>query len=229
MDGEMPYNQLYTRALTIREREGDMDFPGYLHFLTPDKLLPLRVPKIDTVEGQFIFKEKLLAEKFEVVIFDNLSMLSSFDENKANEWKPIQDWLLHLRSLGITIIIVHHSGKDKNGYRGTSSMMDGADVTISLQPVNENDLEDDMIACKKFKVKYGKARNFGGGDALPYEVNFQNGIWEFQSMEKSELQTITEMIGLKMTQMAIAKELGCGQSKIAKLVKKARRLGLIRD
>ncbi len=229
VDGEMPYSQLYNRVMTIREREGEMHFPEYLHFLTPDKLLPLRVPKIDTEEGQFIYKEILIGKKFEVVIFDNLSMLSSFDENKANEWKPIQDWLLHLRSLGMTIIIIHHSGKDKNGYRGTSSMMDGADFTISLQPINENGLEDELILSKKFKVKYGKTRNFSGIDALSYEVTFNNGLWDFQSMEKSTMDMVIDMIALKMTQRDIAKELNETQSKIARLVKKARKLGLIRD
>jgi hypothetical protein len=125
--------------------------------------------------------------------------------------------------------VIHHSGKDKNGYRGTSSMLDGADVAISLQPANENALEEEIITCKKFKVKYAKARNFGGQDALPYEVLFQDGIWQFQSMQKSEIDMVIEMVGLKMTQKVIANELGCGQPKIAKLIKKARKLGLLRD
>ncbi len=41
VDGEMPYNQLHARTMMIREREGSMPFSGNLHFLTPDKLLPL--------------------------------------------------------------------------------------------------------------------------------------------------------------------------------------------
>lgn len=227
VDGEMAYNQLYTRAMMINEREGDMDFAGYLHFLTPDKILPLRMPKIDEEEGQFIYQEKLIQEDFEVVVFDNLSMLASFDENKAHEWKSIGNWLIYLRSLGKTIIMVHHAGKDKNGYRGTSSMMDGADVTISLQPINEEALEEEIVSAKKFKVKYGKNRNFSGQDALPFEVTFKNGLWSTQSMEKSELDMVIEMVHLKMTQMAIAKELNCGQSKIAKLIKKARKFKLL--
>jgi hypothetical protein len=125
--------------------------------------------------------------------------------------------------------MVHHAGKDKNGYRGTSCMMDGADVTISLQPINEEALEEEIVQAKKFKVKYGKNRNFSGKDALPFEVTFMNGIWSCQSMEKSELDMVVEMVGLKMTQMAIAKELNCGQSKIAKLIKKARKYKLIAD
>lgn len=227
VDGEMAYNQLHSRAMMINQREGDMDFPGYLHFLTPDKILPMRMPKIDDQEGQYIYQQKLIDEDFEVIVFDNLSMLSSFDENKAHEWKLIGDWLVHLRNIGKTVIMVHHAGKDKNGYRGTSCMMDGADVTISLQPINEEALEEEIVAAKKFKVKYGKNRNFSGKDALPFEVTFQNGLWSTQSMEKSELDMVVEMINLRMTQMAIAKELNCGQSKIAKLIKKARKFKLL--
>ena len=227
VDGEMAYNQLYSRIMTIREREGKLDYPENLQFLTPDKILPFRMPKMDTIEGQNIYTEKLLKEEFEVIVFDNLTMLSAFDENSAQEWKPIGDWQLHLRSLGKTIINVHHSGKDAKVYRGSSAMIASADVVISLQPVNENDLEDELINCKKFKVKYEKARNFSGQDALPFEVNFMNKIWSFQSLERTEMERVVEMTNLKMTQTNIAKELNCGQSKVAKLAGKARRLGLL--
>ncbi len=47
-------------------------------------------------------------------------------------------------------------------------------------------------------------------------------------MEKSEMEMVVEKIGLKITQKAISEELGCSQSKIAKLAKKAERLGLLR-
>ncbi len=227
VDGEMPYNQLYSRLMTIQEKEGELDFPDYLQFLTPEKIYPFPIPKIDEEEGQTIYQEKIIKEGHEVIIFDNLSMLSSFDENKAHEFKPILNWLVKLRTQGTTIIMIHHSGKDKNGYRGSSSMLDNAEFTLSLQPINDNELEEFLVAAKKFKVKYGKTRSFGGADALPYEVSFENGIWSYKSMEKSELELVVEWAKLKVTQMTMAKELGCGQPKVAKLIAKARKMGLL--
>lgn len=229
IDGEMAYNQLHARVMTIKSHQGDMDYHGYLQFLTPDKIQPVRIPKIDTCEGQHIYEKLLIEGNFEVIVFDNCSVLSSIDQRKGCEWKPLLDWELKLRSLGKSVINVHHSGKDVTGYRGASDMLDTADVAISLQPVNEDAMEDELLTGKKFKVKYGKNRDFGGKDAFPFEVTFQNGIWTCQSMEKSDMERIVEMVGLKMTQMAIANELKCGQSKVAKLIKKARLYKLIRD
>lgn len=227
IDGEMAYNQLHSRVMNIRQRQGEMDFAGYLHFLTPDKIQPVRIPKIDELEGQYIYEQKMLKEDFEVIVFDNLSVLSNYDELKGSEWKRIGDWQLKLRSIGKSIINVHHSGKDKSGYRGTSTMMDTADVAISLQPVNDNDLEDEMLHSKKFKVKYSKSRNFGGKESLPFEVTFTDGIWSCQSMEKSELDMVVDMVRLRMNQRDIAKDTGISLGKINKLIRKAKQLRLL--
>lgn len=229
IDGEMAYNQLHARVMTIRAHQGEMDYPGYLQFITPDKIQPIRIPKIDTPEGQYIYEKLLVDHNFEVIVFDNCSVLSAIDQRKGCEWQPILDWELKLRSLGKSVINVHHAGKDVMGYRGASDMLDTADVAISLQPVNQDALEEELMTGKKFKVVYGKNRNFGGKDAFPFEVTFQNGIWTSQSMEKSEMERVVEMYGLKMNQIAIANELKCGQSKVAKLIKKARLYKLIRD
>lgn len=228
VDGEMPFNQVHNRLMQIAERQGELDFKNNFALITPDKILPYRVPKIDEEEGQFIYKELLIKREFEVVIFDNLSMLTSVDENKSNEWKIVQDWLLHLRSLGKTVIVVHHAGKDKNGYRGTSRMLDCVDTAISLQPVNEDEIEEEKIHLgKKFKVVYQKSRLFGGKEALPYEVTLCDGFWSYQSLEKTEIDKVIDLINMKMSQRDIAKDLGFSQSKVFRLIKKARNLGLL--
>lgn len=227
VDGEMPYNQLHNRIMQIVARHGEIDFESNFCVLTPDKIAPLRIPKIDEEDGQYIYKELALKEKVEVIVFDNLSMLTSLDENKSAEWKSVQDWFLHLRSLGITVIVVHHAGKDKNGYRGTSRMLDCVDTAISLQPVTEDGLEEENVNVKKFKVVYHKARLFGGKDALPYEVSLENGFWTYRSMDQTEMDKVIEKLNAGMNQRDIAKELLCSQSKIFKIVQKARKFGLL--
>jgi putative DNA primase/helicase len=229
VDGEMAYNQLHSRVMAIREDQGILDFPNNLKLLTPDKIRPLRIPKIDDIEGQYIYERKLVEENFEVVVFDNMAVLSTHDQLKGAEWKKIIDWQLKLRSLGKSIINVHHSGKDVNGYRGASDMIDTADVAISLQPVYENGLEEEIISTQKIKVKYSKHRNFGGKDALPFEVTFSDGKWSCRSMEKSEMDMVVEMVGLKMNQRDISKDTGLSLGKVNKLIRKAKYLRLIRD
>lgn len=228
VDGEMPYTQLHNRIMQIANQQGEMDYKDNLLFLTPDKLLPFQVPMIDNPVGQEIYNQLLKKYNIDVLILDNFSMLSSFDENKSNEFKPVQDWLLYLRSIGKTIINVHHCGKGDD-YRGSSRMLDCADTAIHLQAVNQGGLDEDHIKGNKFKITYTKSRSFGGKDALPFEVSFEAGQWAYRSTEQTDMDRVVEMNSLKMNQISISKELGCSQSKVAKLIGKARKLGLIRD
>jgi KaiC/GvpD/RAD55 family RecA-like ATPase len=229
VDGEMPYGQLHSRIMQIAKMQGDLHFEENFKVLTPDKILPFRVPMLDNEFGQELYLKLIEHYGFEVIIFDNLSMLSSFDENKSHEWKPIQDWILYLRSIGKTIIIIHHAGKEKTGYRGTSRMLDCADVAISLQPVTDDTLEEENIAGRKFKIVYQKSRVFGGKDALPFEVNLENAVWTFKSMEQTDMDKVIDLYGMKMSQRDMAKDLGLALSKVNRLIKKAKDLGLIRD
>lgn len=229
VDGEMPYSQLHARLMQIVKTQGNLDFPDNFMLLTPDKIAPVRIPMIDEEAGQQIYQKLLEKHEADVIIFDNLSMLASFDENKSHEWKPIQNWLLFLRSIGKTVIIIHHAGKEKTGYRGTSRMLDCVDTAISLQPVINDELEDESVNGRKFKIVYQKSRGFGGKDSLPFEVNLYNGIWDFKSLEQTEIDRVVEMVSAGMTQRDIAKELICSQSKVFKLTKQARKFGLIRD
>lgn len=229
VDGEMPYGQLHSRVMQISRTQGELDFPDNFMVLTPDKIVPFRMPMIDEEYGQTVYQNLLEKYDREVIIFDNLSMLASFDENKSHEWKPIQNWLLYLRSIGKTIIIIHHSGKEKTGYRGTSRMLDCVDTAISLQPILEDGLEEDSIQGRKFKIVYQKARVFGGKDALPFEVNLYNGNWHYQSLEQTEMDRVIELNCLKMSQRDIAKDIGLSLSKVNRLLQKAKKLGLIRE
>jgi archaellum biogenesis ATPase FlaH len=228
VDGEMPYVQIYNRIMQIAKQQGELDFKENFNLLTPDKVLPFKMPMIDEIYGQELYTKLLDKYNIEVIIFDNLSMLSSFDENKAHEWKKIQEWLLELRSKGKTIIIVHHAGKGDD-YRGTSKMLDCADVAIGLHAINDDSLENESVQIKKFKIIYGKSRVFGGKDALSYEVNFENGIWSCKSIEQTQLDRVVEMVSMKMSTRSISADLGCSQTMVCKLIRKAKDLRLIRD
>lgn len=224
VDGEMAFNQLHQRINQIAKQQGGSYYPTHLNILTPDKILPFAMPEIDTEEGQTTYDSLIEERKIEVVVFDNVSVLSSFDENKSAEWKLIQKWLLKLRSNGKSIILVHHAGKDKNGYRGTSKMLDCVDFAISLQPIQE---DGDSYTGKKFKIDYQKARSFYGSEAQPYEATLENGIWSFRTMNMSLIDQLVQCVNAKMTQRDIAKELGINLSRTHRLIQQARFEGKI--
>jgi KaiC/GvpD/RAD55 family RecA-like ATPase len=227
VDGEMAFNELHQRYMAVVKQQGPLHFSENFSFLTPDKIIPFKIPKIDTEEGQQVYLHLIEKYGFEVIIFDSLSRVSSFDENRANEWRPIEEFLLYLKSIGKTIIIVHHAGKEKNGYRGTSIMMDCANFGISLQAVVQDTLEEDRNWDEqKIKIEYQKTRGFSGQEACSYEISLKNESWTYRSVEQTDLDKVIERLNINMTQAAIAKELGFSQPKVSRLIKKARFGGL---
>ncbi len=229
VDGEMSYTQIHGRLMDVIKQQGKLDQPENFFLFTPDKT-PVGSFKICQPEGQAFYNQQIDQNKIDVLVLDNLSTLSMFDENSAMEWKVIQDWLLSLRSRGITVIVVHHAGKDKFGYRGTSRMLDAVNTAISLRDVAQSDLENERHHCKKFEVHYEKNRDFGGADAVHFAVTLTKSGWEFESMEQSNMCCIVDMIeNLKMKQVDVAKELGLKTSHLNKLVQKLRGEGRIKS
>lgn len=227
VDGEMAYIDVYSRFMQIIKQQGELEEDTFF-LLNPEKSC-VKFPKISTPEGQEFYNKKIDELNIEVLILDNLSTLSSIEENSSEEWLIIQDWLIGLRSRGKSVIVVHHAGKDKKGYRGSSRMLDVLDAAISLQSLSQDQLENEMIATKKFKIEYQKYRSFSGADILPFEVGLSQHGWEFQSMEQTNIERIAERLNIKMTHKDIAIELGVSRPYITKIAKKARSMGLLKD
>ena len=219
IDGEMSFVQLHSRIMQISEQQGKLDDESNFLLLTPDKVSPHRMPKIDEASGQAIYLEIIKTLNIEVIVFDNLSMLTSIDENKSNEWKIVQDFLLHLRALNKTSIVIHHAGKEKDGYRGTSRMLDCADVAISLQAINDD--SGDNLNNKRFIVEYQKSRMFGGKDAEKYEANLLYNQWSFKSIHVTNLEKVVAGSKANMTQRDMASAFGLSQPTVHRLVQKA--------
>jgi len=72
--------------------------------------------------------------EIKVLILDNMSCLAlGRDEIAKEQWDPINEWLLGLKSHGITTIMNAHAGKDARlGARGTSGMSDSMDCIVML-------------------------------------------------------------------------------------------------
>jgi putative DNA primase/helicase len=228
VDGEMAYPQLHARFMDVIKQQGELDHKDNWYLLTPDKAI-FKLPHICSPEGQEYYSKKIEQLGIELLVLDNLSTLSSIDENNSEQWKIIQDWLVSLRKKGISIIIVHHSGKEKRGYRGTSRMLDCVDTAISLQDLSQSDFENEIINGKKFKISYQKNRSFGGQDALEFEVTLTSSGWHYESIEKTNLVRIAEMFNNKMRQVNIAREMGVDESYVSRMVRKAKDLKMIND
>lgn len=228
IDGEMSFPQIHFRFINIVKQQGPLFFKDNWFLLTPDKAYPARLPKICQPEGQAFYNQFIDQNNIEVLVIDNLSVLTMIDENNSEQWKVIQDWLIYLRTKGLAVIVVHHSGKDKQGYRGTSRMLDCIDTAISLQDITDDKLEDNFNV-KKFKIEYQKNRGFSGADAMSFEASVSFEGWNYQTLEKTNLELIVERLNIGMTHREIATELKVSRPYISKLASKAKAQGLIKE
>lgn len=76
----------------------------------------------------------ILEWEIKLVIFDNIfSLVSGVDTNSDRDWSPINDWCLRLRAQGVSVILIHHTGKGGDQL-GTSSRRFNINWSFTLIP-----------------------------------------------------------------------------------------------
>lgn len=129
VDGEMPLELTQYRCRGLGLAEGDI---SYLHH---ERLFDQGGVSLNIARAEHREKvtQLLVEQGFECLILDNLSSLASgVDENKGNEYEPISQWLLELRRRKITVIVIHHAGR--NGFmRGHTKKEDACSWILELR------------------------------------------------------------------------------------------------
>lgn len=164
IDGEMPAVTLQERLKNIAmSAESDITDPDNLRILTPDEQ-DGPMPNLGTKEGQEAVEPFL--EGVSLVVVDNIATLARTGKaNDEDSWMPVQDWLLALRRRGISVLLVHHAGKN-GSQRGTGAKEDILDTVIQLK--RPSDYTADQGA--RFEVHFTKARGLYGDDTEPFEA-----------------------------------------------------------
>lgn len=223
VDGEMTLASMQQRfSVLVKSNELEPPSPDYLRFITPD-MQDRGIPSIHTAEGQQAIEEHLLG--VEVVIFDNISTLCrNGRENEADSWNPIQEWALYLRRKGISVLFIHHSGKNEQ-QRGTAKREDVLDTVIALK--SPKDYEEDQGL--RVEVHYEKHRYFFGEDAKPFEaqlnVDDNTQRWQVKDLEDNLLQQVKDLQEQGLKQREIAETLSINLTKVNRLLKKAKEGG----
>ena len=180
IDGEMG---LYDMQDRLRQIVGPLGaesrkFPLLL-LCNPDyvechqKSINLLKPEWQERIVDFLLKNK----RIKVLILDNLSSLTpGRDENDNTVAGLISAWLVKLRAIGVTVIVVHHAGKSGD-QRGASSMEDALNNTLRLQKV-----KGDTESGAHFIVQFTKARSDPGSEgyhsfALKLLEHDENSRW----------------------------------------------------
>ena len=218
VDGEMPASVLQERfAGIIAGIETDFDCSDNLKIITQD-LQKNGIRDLSTIEGQQYIEEHL--DGIKLLILDNLSSLCrSGRENESESWLPLQEWLLTLRRRNISVLLIHHAGKNGN-QRGNSKKEDLLDTVVALRKPAKYDPKEGA----RFEVHFEKARGFHGDDAKAFEASIKSDsgkiTWQVKEIENVLVDQAKSLQSQGYTQRDIADELGISASSVNRLLKK---------
>jgi putative DNA primase/helicase len=146
-DGEVFYKEFQLRLQQMEPNENLYQYcRTYADNLRQKPLLRTDKDSRDEIKN-FIIKNEI---KF--VVFDNLvSLTPGIEENSSKEYGDINQFFLTLRSLGVSVMFLHHTGKGGK-QRGTSGREDNVDTIIQLIDRKEGAAE------AKFELYFEKFR-----------------------------------------------------------------------
>ena len=217
IDGEMPLADFKDRLLGLLDAPKDN-----LAILHHEHFFDLGLGSLNLADPttQKALLMLCLARDVHLLIIDNLSCLfSGMLENDSDEWEKVLPWLLELRRMGVTVIIVHHASRSGT-MRGTSKREDSASWIIKVEKVLGADEEEDGA---RFSTTFTKQRS-GDSIELSREWYFKtngDGEVEIAAIERTFDEKVYELIknGLS-TATDISMELGCAKSTVSKAAKR---------
>ena len=229
LDGEMGEAGLQTRIKALRYPLGkaSKNYPLGIYTVSHSaKKTGLQLNLTNEVWRESLYRYLKYKEPgYRIVILDNLVTLTpGTDENTKKDWDPVNQWLLRLKHLGITVILIHHSGRKKH-QRGTTSREDTCDTIINLSEPDGYDISEGAY----FVVKFEKTRNIPPGSNLkpftlklvPYRV--RGLTWETGNPKaKPENEAIiAALLDGKLLQKEIADKVKLSETEITNIKKKA--------
>jgi hypothetical protein len=226
LDGEMPLFDLQERFSKAIPHFPEVH-EGNLLIVSNDDQEDRSMPDISTPEGQD--EVTGLLRPGDLLILDNISTLCRTGvENEAESWAPVQGWLLKLRRMGVSVLLIGHDGKTGK-QRGTSKREDVLDVVIQLK--NPPGYEPEQGA--HFEVIFRKNRGLTGSDVEGFEAKLETVdgalCWKVIEREAAMAKRVADLIKDGLNHRDIAKELGVGTGSVSRARQKAREAGLLNE
>jgi putative DNA primase/helicase len=225
IDGELPGHLLQARVsrLSPKPPEGSLIVLAADHFYQRKKT----PPDIGTDEGRAYLDRVVKQFKPDLIIFDSISTLvrSGGLENEAESWRPVEAWLMRLRSEGRAVILLHHEGKGGSP-RGSSKREDVLDTIIKIKELKDDDLDDDDAARNKtrFEISYPKHRDFFGKEAEPVIATLDTAsgatVWTHEPYRSNQMALVDALLKANTKQKDIAAQLKLSPARVSQIVKK---------
>ena len=249
VDGEMPIDDIQERAaMLLPSVGGDPEAASrnmiFMARQYQDQNADMEFPDLATEQGRDAILQMARKKGAELVILDNLSTLATIDdENSASAFNAPVAFLLKMKQAGLACILIHHAGKGNSGtYRGSSKIATTFEVIIGLSkhsdPLMNNDV--DKTTFRLSWDKYRGKRDTSTGMALDvvlesHGVMTEDGQmqarWSSEAATDQQIETLIALLksGECKTQSEFAAAMGCSQSAISKLRKKAIAKDIITD
>lgn len=255
VDGEMPLDDIRDRAAMVARgklkagQKFDYDkATENVQYAARSKQRPgASFVDLDNEEHHARLLRLIEGGGFELVIFDNLSTLAMIeDENAAGAFNSVVFFFQMLKAAGKACILLHHTNKAGDTYRGSSKIPTTFETEMLLKhrtPVDEDGEPSIMTdGCHQtaFSIEWRKCRgerdNFSSSGAVATMTSFTDfdtgekvALWECHGETEDKVSKFVRLMRSEqyITQNEIADALGETKSNTSKLRKKAVERGLI--
>jgi hypothetical protein len=157
VDGEMSLADSQARTVAI-----GIETPDF-RWLHHQQLFDAKTETLNIASDPCQQAISALLESGDVLVLDNLSALArGVSENDNDAWEKLLPWLLALRRRKVTVIVVHHAGRNGE-MRGASRREDAADWVLRLR----DDTADDDAREKAIISTFTKCRGCEPKMAMP--------------------------------------------------------------
>ncbi|MDH4982787.1 AAA family ATPase [Hyphomicrobium sp. D-2] len=161
----------------------------------------------------------------QLVVLDNLSTLATVDdENAAAAWDNFLKLLLRIKSAGAAVLVVHHSNKNGEQYRGSSKIATTFEAIVRLRP-NPREAASDGAA---FLLDFTKTRMQSADSRKVFNVSFADARWHWDTLVDPAIAELVRRFldGEFKSQAEAASVLGISKGEVSKRLGKAYAAGL---
>jgi hypothetical protein len=178
-------------------------------------------PDIAAEEGQKTVYARAKGCSADLVILDNFSVLAGIqDENDAAAMQPVLTFLLRMKQAGIATILVHHSGKSGEDYRGSSKIATTFEAIVGLK-ANTGAASRNATAFDLVFSKFRGKRNDTIVETTAWLEGGSDGelSWRYKESEDAALTRLVALVRSCRypTQGDLAGELGVSTGKLSGL------------
>jgi putative DNA primase/helicase len=225
VDAEMPPDLIRARCEGMSAVNNNFEILNHeILFERSEKTINLIVP-----EQQQAITDRCLRSNAKVLIVDNLSTATSgMKENDSDSWELINRWLLSLRRLRISVVLLHHAGRSGQ-MRGTSRREDNVFWIICITDLKKESESKLGTHCLSTFTK--QSRNT--------QTDTPSYKWHFETDTVSRLVKVTHEVAQSLDMfldvirsgvtkpIEIARLMGMEDYAVSRMAKKAMDLNLI--